>query len=600
MHGPFTTRPELRGRQGAVSSTHWLATAAGLRILDRGGNAFDAAVATGFVLQVVEPHLNGPGGEFPAIFHHADSGETRVICAQGVAPAAADIASFRAMGVTSIPGNGLLPVVVPGAFDGWMLMLRDYGSLTLREVLTPAITYAAEGHPVLPRVSRTIGDLAGFFKEHWPTSYATWVPGGEVPAPWSYFKNPDLAATWTRLIAQAEAASETREGQIEAARDIFYRGFVAEKIAAFLAAGPVMDESGAAHPGVLQASDLAAWRASYEEPQSLEYEGWTVCKTGPWGQGPAFLQALQILKGRDLSAMDPLGAGFVHLVTEALKLVQADRDAYYGDPAFAEVPMTALLSESYAAQRLGQISETASFDFRPGSLPGFEDQLAICGEVLRDLLGKGAVYEPTMAHLAEREAKGRGDTCHLDVIDRFGNVVSVTPSGGWFQSSPVIPGLGFALSTRAQMFWLTEGLPSSLAPGRRPRTTLTPSLAIHRDGRRFSFGTPGGDQQDQWQLPFFLRVAHHGMGLQQALDAPLFHNMHAPSSFAPRTSQPGRLVIEETFGAAEIEALRARGHDVEVVAPHSLGRLTAALREPDGSLRAAATPASVQAYAMVF
>ncbi|MCI2394820.1 gamma-glutamyltransferase family protein [Aliiroseovarius sediminis] len=595
----FTTRPELRGQFGAVTSTHWLASAAGMRMLDKGGNAFDAAVAAGFVLQVVEPHLNGPGGEFPAIFHHAESDRTRVVCAQGVVPKATTIQHCRAEGLELIPGNGLLSVVVPGAFDGWMLMLRDYGTLTLREVIEPAIEYAGGGHPILPRVSRTIAGLGDYFCEHWPSSFSTWLPDGKAPEPWSLFRNPDLAETWTRLLAEAEAASDDRDSQIDAARDIFYNGFIAEKILAFIAEGPVMDESGHAHSGVLTADDLTSWQASYEAPLDLEYEGWTVSKTGPWGQGPAFLQALRILEKYDIGAMDPLGPEFVHVITEALKLAQADREAYYGDPQDGGAPMGTLLSGDYAAARWAQISDRANFDFRPGTVAGFEGQLAVCAEVLSGLLGKGAVYEPTMAHLAEQEKSGKGDTCHLDVVDQWGNTISVTPSGGWLQSSPTIPGLGFALSTRAQMFWLTPGMPSSLVPGRRPRTTLTPSFARHRDGRRFSFGTPGGDQQDQWQLPFFLRILHHGMGLQEALDAPLFHNMHAPSSFAPRTSQPGRLVIDARFPEATINELRRRGHELELVPPHSLGRITAAMREPDGMIRAAATPASCQAYALI-
>ncbi|MDO5604491.1 MAG: gamma-glutamyltransferase family protein [Paracoccus sp. (in: a-proteobacteria)] len=599
MHGSFTTRPELRGRFGTVTTTHWLASAAGMRMLDRGGNAFDAAVATGFVLQVVEPHLNGPGGEFPAIFHHAATGRTRVLCAQGTSPRRASIAHYRAEGLEMIPGNGLLAAVVPGAFDGWMLMLRDYGSLSLRDVLEPAVHYAGEGHPVLPRVSATVAGLDDFFREYWPSSHRVWLPGGQAPAPWALFRNPDLAATWTRLLTEAEAEGPDRITQIEAARRIFSRGFVARAIVDFIAAGPVMDESGAARRGILGADDLAGWQASYEEPQWLDYHGWRVHKTGPWGQGPAFLQALRLLEGQDIGSLDPTGAGFVHLVTEALKLAQADRDAYFGDPDGAEVPMAALLSDDYSAMRRSLIGPRASFDFRPGVLPGFQDQIAICRQVLAPVLGKGAVYEPTMAHLSEQEARGKGDTCHLDVIDQWGNVVSATPSGGWLQSSPIVPGLGFALSSRAQMFWLAPGLPSSLAPGMRPRTTLTPSLATHPDGRIFAFGTPGGDQQDQWQLPFFLRVAHHGMGLQQALDAPLFHNMNAPSSFAPRTSQPGRLVVESSFPETTLTELRARGHDLEVVAPYDLGRLTAALREADGMIRSGATAASMQAYALI-
>ncbi|WP_099827830.1 gamma-glutamyltransferase family protein [Oceaniglobus indicus] len=591
----FTTRPEIRGTFGVVASTHWIGSAVGFGILERGGNAFDAAVATALVLQVVEPHLNGPAGDMPAIFHRADTNETKVVCAQGVAPAGATIDHYKAQGLTLIPGSGLLATVVPGAFDGWMLMLRDHGTMSLADVMAPAIGYARDGHPILPRVAATIESLADFFAAEWPTSAAVWTPDGRAPAANALFRNPDLARTYQRIVDDAEAASSDRTTQIDAARAAWSTGFVADAIADYLATARVCDVSDTPRAAVLSRADMAGWQATYEDPLSLGYHGWKIHKCGPWSQGPVLLQALAILSEIDIAAMDPMGDEFVHTVIETIKLAYADREAYYGDPDHADIPIGHLLSADYTAGRRALIGPQASLDQRPGRVPGFE-HLAdrYIERAARDFgLGPVAPQEPTMAHLTEK----RGDTVHLDVIDRWGNVVAATPSGGWLQSSPVIPGLGFALNSRAQMFWLEDGLPTSLAPGRRPRTTLTPTLA-EKDGMRLAFGSPGGDQQDQWQLIWFLRFVHHGFDLQQGIDAPLFHSMHFQGSFYPRQCQPGAMMIEPAIGADVIDALRARGHSVTVAEPWSVGRLTAALRSADGTLAAAATPRLMQAYAV--
>lgn len=592
----FTTRPEIQGTFGVVTSTHWIASAVGMRMLEAGGNAFDAAAATGFALHVVEPHLNGPLGDMPALIRVAGEDVPRVVCGQGVAPAGATIDHYRAEGLDIIPGSGLLTTVVPGAFDAWMLMLRDFGRLPLRDILEPAIHYARSGHPVLPRVSATIAGLADFFAKEWPTSAATWLPGGKAPVAHSLFCNPDLAATWERLLVEAEQASG-REAQIEAARKAFSQGFVADRVDAWMRSANVMDASGERHSGVLRGSDMANWQASYEIPLSVDYDGWTVWKAGAWTQGPVFLQALRILETTDIAALDPNSAGFVHLVTEAMKLAFADREAFYGDPLFSNIPMETLLSEDYARQRQGLIGAKASYDQRPGRIAGFENWAEAAknraAQQVETGPGTGA-GEPTMAHLSEK----RGDTVHIDVIDRWGNMVSATPSGGWLQSSPVVPGLGMSLNSRAQMFWLDENVPGALAPGRRPRTTLSPSMASFEGRPSLAFGTPGGDQQDQWQLIFFLRLVHHKLNLQQAIDAPLFHTGHFQSSFYPRETWPGHLMIEPGFGPEAIADLRRRGHDVEVAEPWTVGRLTAVKRDPDGLLRAAATPRLMQAYAV--
>ncbi|WP_026638818.1 gamma-glutamyltransferase family protein [Bordetella petrii] len=596
----FTTRPEILGTFGVVTSTHWLASSAGMSLLERGGNAFDAAVAAGFVLQVVEPHLVGPAGEVPVVFHSVRTGRTEVLCGQGPTPAGATLAHYRSLGLDLIPGNGLLPAVIPGAFDAWMLLLRDHGTLTVRDVLEPAIYYADHGHALMPRIANTIAGLKDFFTTHWPTAAQVYLPGGAPPQARKLFRNPWLAATWRRVLREAEAAGADRERQIEAARHAFYRGFVAESIDRYVRSHEVMDESGRPQRGVITAHDMAGWSASYDAPVTYDYHGHTVAKAGAWSQGPVFLQTLALLKGLDLQSAGPNDAEFVHRVTEAMKLAFADREVYYGDPAFVRVPLDHLLSDPYNQARRALIGEHASHELRPGSVPGHEAQVERVMDVLSRLSRVAQPGEtggkPAPADM--RASARRGDTTHVDVIDRWGNMVSATPSGGWLQSSPVIPDLGFPLNTRAQMFWLEPGLPGTLAPGKRPRTTLTPSLAL-RDGQPYMvFGTPGGDQQEQWQLLLFLRHVHHGLNLQEAIDQPMSHTQHFPSSFYPRDRKPGHLAVEASFGPDVIADLRRRGHLVEEEPEWSTGRLTAAARDPDGLLHAAATPRLMQAYAV--
>ncbi len=590
----FTTRPELSGTFGMTASTHWIATAVGMSVLERGGNAFDAAAATGFALQVCEPHLNGPLGDMPALIWPACDDAPTMICAQGTAPAGATIAHYRAEGLDLIPGSGLLATVIPGAFDGWMLMLRDHGTWPLAEILAPAIHYARHGVPCLPRVTDAIAELADFFRTEWPTSAETWLPGGAPPQPGALFANPALADTWDRLCAEV-AGVKGREAQIDAARTQFAQGFIADAIDDWMRRACVMDATGHRRKGVLSGQDMAGWRAGYEPVLRGDHAGWQVFKGGFWSQGPVQLSVLGMLAGDDLAALPLEGPDFTHLVTEALKRALADREAYYGDAPEAAGPLT--LAPDYLRERRAQIAGTAGATLDPGKIPGFETQRAAALARNAWLAGRQVhsgpgVGEPTMGHL-----KKPGDTVHLDVVDRWGNMVSATPSGGWLQSSPVVPGLGMPLNSRAQMFWLDEGLPTSLYPGRRPRTTLSPSMARAPDGTRLASGTPGGDQQDQWQTAFILRLIHHGLNLQEAIDAPLFHTDHLQASFDPHGFTPAHLLLEPAFPPATIEALKAMGHRVQVSAPWSAGRLTAVSRRPDGLLRAAATPRLMQAYA---
>jgi gamma-glutamyltranspeptidase/glutathione hydrolase len=543
-----------------VASTHWLASAAGMAVLERGGNAFDAAAATGLTLQVVEPHLNGPGGDLPVVFWSAERGEPLVLCAQGPAPAAATIDRFRELGHELVPGTGLLAACVPGAFDGWMLLLRELGTLGPDDVLEHAIGYAEHGYPVVPGITLTIERTAELLRT-WPASAELYLP---APRPGTLFRNPALAATYRRILDETGGGS--REGRIDRAREAFSRGFVVEAI----------DRFSAEQGGLLTRDDLAAWQATIEPATTFDYHGYTVCKTGPWGQGPVLLQQLALLAGFDLATMSP--AEYVHTVVECTKLAFADREAFYGDPDFVEVPLDRLLSATYNDERRALVGEDASAELRPGGgrLPSLVDAAATVG-----------AGEPT-----------RGDTVHLDVADRHGNLVSATPSGGWLQSSPVIAELGWPLGTRAQMFWLEPGLPSSLEPRKRPRTTLSPSLALRGGEPYLAFGTPGGDQQDQWSLHAFLAHVHFGLDLQAAIDAPEFHTDHFPSSFYPRQAQPRSLALEARFADGVADDLRSRGHDVTVTDPWSLGRVSAAGRERDGSLKAAANPRGMQGYAV--
>ncbi|MFD9403846.1 gamma-glutamyltransferase family protein [Streptomyces sp. NPDC060011] len=603
----FTTRPTLQGTFGMVSSTHWLASQSAMAVLEDGGNAFDAAVAAGFVLHVVEPHLNGPAGEVPIVLA-PEGGPVRVLCGQGVAPAGASVAHYRGLGLDLVPGTGPLAAAVPGAFDAWMVLLRDHGTRTLADVLKYAIGYAEDGHVPVERVGETVETVRELFETEWTSSAEVYLPGGRAPRPGELFRNPALAGTWRRLLAEVAGAGG-REAEIEAAREVWRSGFVARALVR-QSERPTVDTSGERHVGTLTAADLAGWSATYEEPVTYDWRGWTLCKAGPWSQGPVLLQQLALLPA-ELPAYG--SAAYVHLLVEGCKLAMADREAWYGDAA--GVPLDDLLSESYNAARRALVGEKASFELRPGGPGGREPVMSGHARVVAsgaggfDALGVPGAGEPTVARAAAEpevapDGGTRGDTCHLDVVDRWGNMVAATPSGGWLQSNPVVPELGFPLGTRLQMAWLEEGLPNALTPGRRPRTTLTPSLALRDGVPVMAFGTPGGDQQDQWQTHFFLSVAlrprvRGGLDLQGAIDAPNWHNDSFPGSFFPRGMRPGSLTVESRMEEAVVEELRRRGHDVTVAGAWTEGRLCAVARDPEtGVLSAAANARGMQGYAV--
>jgi gamma-glutamyltranspeptidase/glutathione hydrolase len=584
----FTTRPTLRGSFGMAASTHWLASQSAMAVLERGGNAFDAAVAAGFVLHVVEPHLNGPGGDLVGIVAPAGQAPS-VLAGQAAAPRGASVASYRALGLDMVPGAGLLAATAPGSFDAWMLLLRDHGTWEFDDVTSFAVHYATRGYPVLPAVSRTIGTVAELFREHWGTSAEAWLVDGAPLAAATMHTRPKWAQTLGRLAGAAAGAS--RAARIDAVRREWSTGFVAQEIAAF-AATEWRDSSGADHAGVLTSDDLAEYEASWEEPVALEFRGSSILKAGAWTQGPTLLQALAILDGYADDRLDPSTLDGAHTILETLKLALADRDAWYGDDGSA--PLGTLLSADYAAGRRALITDRASAEVRPGTIEGRTPRIPqFSGGIPSDGLGLAA-GEPTVG----RNGETRGDTCHIDVADRWGNLVSVTPSGGWLQSSPDIPNLGFCLGSRLQMTWLEDGLPSSLRPGERPRTTLSPTMVV-QDGRpTIALGTPGGDQQDQWQLPVLLRHLVGGYDLQQAIDAPSLHTTNEPESFWPRGRVPGGAIVEGRLGGDVIDGLRDRGHVITVAGDWSLGRVSAVSRDADGNLAAGANPRGMQGYAV--
>ena len=608
---PFTTRPEITGTHGVVASTHWLASQTAMGVLERGGNAFDAAVAGGFVLQVVEPHLNGPGGEAPILLWSERERRMLSICGQGPAPAAASADAFRALGLQQVPGIGLLPATVPGAFAAWLTMLRDHGTWSLAEVLAPALGYARDGFPLIPRAVQAIMAVQDLFRQQWTSSADVWLPDGQVPTPGALFRLPALAATYERIIRTAEGLAQTRSAVIDAAIQTWYRGFVAKEIDQYYRTEKVQDGTGERHSGLLRFEDLERWTPVVEAPLTLDFGRYTLAKCGFWSQGPALLQQIGKLRHADLQQHAPHTAGFVHRIAEAAKLALADRLAWYGTaPGASRVDQLALLSDDYLRQRWEGVGERAAQQLQPGAPGGHLPRLPDLDVGRRSLLTadiRFGIGEPTFAALPpvsewlERELFV-GDTCHIDVIDRHGNMVAATPSGGWLSSSPAIPALGFSINTRLQMTWLDEGLPNTVTPGVPPCTTLSPSLAL-RDGEPYMvFGTPGGDQQDQWSAAFFLRHAVHGMNLQEAIDAPAWHVDHFPSSFWPRQTILNRLSMESRFDAAVIDELRAAGHDVRVGDPWSEGRMSACSRSRDSQgrlvLRAAANPRGMQGYAV--
>jgi len=550
--------------------------------LTAGGNAFDAAAAAGLALQVLEPHQCGLGGEAVAILQPYRRNPI-VICGQGVAPAAATTERYRREGLSVVPGAGLMASVVPGCFDAWMLMLRDFGSMSLREIMQPALALAEHGFAVNQQISRAIAKGESLFRSKWPSSAAVFLPGNSVPTVGASFANPTLARTYTRLLREAEQAGSGRERQIEAARKAFYRGFVAEAVDAFVRRTPDVDGAGTARFGLLTADDMAAWRATTERAVTYQYGDLLVHKAGPWSQGPVMLQMLAILKNTDIADLDPAGAAFVHLFVEAAKLAYADREAWYGDPDFVEVPMQRLLSASYNETRRRLITDVASRDLRPGSPHGQPPKLP----VFQDPPPTPASAEKRAVPAAEPAG---GNTSQINISDRFGNMVSASGSGGWLIGSPVIPELGFCLSTRGQMFWLQDGLASSIAPRKRPRTTLSPTLVSRGTVPMIAFGCRGADKSDQWNAQFLLRHLDRAMSVGDALAAPNFYSEHWPVSTSPRQAHNRKVNLSDGFDEAAIADLRERGHLIPPKSPRALDYCVCAVERMGSRIKAAIAP----------
>ncbi len=557
-----------------VSTEHYLSAAAGARIFDRGGNAIDAAVAAALVEGVVNPHMHTIGGEAPMLVRLGSNQRVVSINGNTMAPARATIAHYRALGLDLVPGEGLLAAGVPAAFGAFACALENFGTKSLAEVAGPALALCEDGFPMHPGLCGDddsidvpglgLGSIranAELYRTRWPSTARVYMLGGELPRSGDLIRNPALANLFRHLLdAEAGARKGGREAGLQAAVERFYRGDIAREIVAH------SDANG----GLLSLEDLAAFTTRIEEPASRTYRGATVFKCGPWSQGPVFLQQLALLEGFDLAAMGHNSAAYLHTLVESAKLAFADRETYYADPEFVDVPLNELFSERYAALRRALVDpRRASMDLRPG------DPRAMRAEL-------GAP--------AKARSWGAGTT-HVDAADRRGNVIAITPSGAWLRSSPVADALGFPLGTRLQTFYLDEQHPNALAPRKRPRTTLTPSIATTRDGRWIAFGTQGGDQQDQWTLQFFLNVADFGMNLQQAIEAPRYSCMHAPSSFFPHDAAPGLVRLESRIDERVLEDLAARGHKVETRPPWCDGNVLAvALDGARGQLAAGADP----------
>ncbi len=566
----FTTRPRIMGRHAVVASGHYLATAAGFRIIENGGNAIDAAAAVCFCLNVLEPHQNGIGGEVPVLVRDAD-GQVHAISGMGWSPKALTLDWCKANGVDIIPGDGFVPACVPSVIGTWAVALRKFGTKTMGEVLAPAIELAECGFPLYGKLREYLLENADRFVRDYPTTAEIYCPNGAVPNEGTLIKNPDLAKVFRAMCdAERSSASSGRDAAIKAACGAFYKGGIAEEIIKFISTTPVRDETGARRTGLLSRDDLAEWRATIEEPLSLDYRGLTVHKCPTWTQGAVFLQQLALLEGFDLKSMEPLSPDFIHTVVEAAKLAFADREAYYGDPQFDKVPIKVLLSKEYNDMRRGLIDSDASYSLRPGDAGcgdrGFADFDVLGGN--RRALGLAGKGHNASCGFC-------GDTTKLDVVDSSGMMVSATPSGGWIRSSPVIPGLGFSLGTRAQMFYLDAARPNCLAPRKRPRTTLTPTLVTKNGAPFLSFGTPGGDAQDQTSLVFLLNYIEFGMDIQSAIESPNFYSAHWPDSFYPRSAFPGRVVVENRIPDSVLSELSARGHSIQKAGAWSGGNVMA-------------------------
>jgi len=571
----FTTRPVIMGTNGMVTSTHYLATLEGLRVLRDGGNSVDAGAAMWFCLSLLKPHLIGAGGECPILLYISDEEKVVSVNGQGTAPMAATIDWFIEQGYPLIPEDGFTPSCVPGAFDAWMKTLNEYGSMGLPRILEPAIKIATEGFPMFSTLAAFLGRLQKRFNEEWPSSAEIYLRDGRAPVVGELQNNPDWARTFNK-VCEVYSKASGRSAGFDAVRKYYYDGPIAESIIDFMQNTTCKDVYGKENHGLLTREDMAGYEAAFEDPVSVDYRGLTVHKCDTWTQGPVLLEQLNLLEGYDLASMGHNSVEYIHTLMEAAKLAFADREHYYADPEFEIVPLDWLLSKEYAGERRKLIDpDNASMLHRPGGV------------------------EPVMLEESGQKPWFEGDTVHLEVVDRDGNMVSATPSGGWLRTTPVVPGLGFPIGTRGQFFHLDPAHIEALKPGKRPSTTLTPSL-VTKDGAQYMvFGTPGGDKQDQWTLQFFLNYVDFGMNVQEALDAPTVHSSHFPASFWPHSVRPGEISIEPRISSEVVTGLRAKGHKVVVSKPWSHGRCLAIRYDPvSGLMSGGASPRTGEPYAL--
>ena len=581
------TRPYVMGTRGVVVSGHHQASDAGLDMLKAGGNAIDAGVATVFAQAVTEFDRFGIGGEVPILIHSAKEGRVVVVNGQGQAPRRATLEWFRSKGLPSIPGDCFLPAPVPAVVGSLILALQEYGTMSLGQVLTPAIRLARDGFAVFPTYVENLRRVERRIRQEWPSSAEIFLAGGQFPKVGDLLVQTDLARMLQRLVDAEEAASaDGRVAGLQASYDLFYKGEIAAEIVDFQKNFQCTDANGFTSSGLLETDDFAAFRPAIEEPAHTSYRGVDVYKVGFWSQGPVLLQSLNLLEAYDIKSLGHNSAPYLHLLAEAMKLAFADREWYYADPDFVGVPEEGLLSKAYAAERRRLIDlEAPSLQLRPGNPYPFHDA--------------------TLAHAAiPSTVPFRPDppgTTGTRVADAEGNVFSATPSGGWFTASPIVRGLGFVLGTRCQSFFLDERSSNRLEPGKRPRTTLTPTLAL-KDGKPFmAWGTPGGDAQDQVNLQFLLNVVEFGLDIQSALDAPLMQILDFPPSFFPREIHPGAMRVESRIPRSTMDGLEAMGHQVRPAGEWSIGDATALMIDNDrGVLYGAAGPRRDKSYALAW
>jgi gamma-glutamyltranspeptidase/glutathione hydrolase len=566
-----TSRPKITGKRGVVAAGHYLAASAGIKMLAKGGNAIDAGVAAGFALAVLKPNENSMGGECPILIYSPDDKKVYAISGQGTAPLGADPLWFKERNIDKIPGDGYLGATVPGLFGSYCTALKQFGRLTLEDVLEPAIDLASDGFPIHESLRSTIKKNSVKFTEEWPSTSEVFMPNGKIPALGQTLKQPALAKTFKRLVEAEKACSgKGRANAIENAISYYYDK-IADDILEYTKAFPVKDATGDYHTPLLEKDDFISYKTKIEDPVSVNYKDYEVFKCGTWTQGPVFLQQLKLLEGFDIDAMGHNSAEYMHIVTECAKLAFADRDKYYGDPLFNEIPLEMLFSNNYN-------------DFQ-------RDRIDL------DKANNEKFWEND---LSINEGSFIGDTTHLDVIDSDGFMMSATPSGGWIPTSPVIPKLGFPLGTRGQMFNFNKTHANRLEPGKRPRTTLTPTLAFKGGVPWMVFGTPGGDCQDQWALQFFINIVAFDMDLQQAADAPSFYTCHFLNSFYPGNAEIGKVFAERNIDMDELIKLQEKGHILHMSDIWSDGQMCAVrINQKTGVIEGAASPkGDGQAYAI--